>query len=363
MSNNHIKYLSKKKVRSMSNKCDYLMLLGERSGGKSYAVKSLCIEDAYKNHKLFIYLKRYDLEVKDSLCVSYFADMPVQEMTNGEYSCIDVFRKGIYLANTDPETGKVTRGQKIGICHALSGAEHYKSLAFPDVDAIIYEEFISMNGQYIYNESDALQQYVSSIYRNNRKGKVFLVGNTISRICPYYSDWNLETTKMKPGDTKSFTQENENGPDTVITVYITPSLNTNTGMFFGRASKNITQGAYATTPQPRLPDNIRNYNIIYRVVLHHDNLMFLMQLLQHKEEPDQITWYVCPKTTKIEKGTRVVSTKFSTDPYHTMLLEGITKQEQEIFKMLLAGRVCFCDDLTGTEFYNLLPKFRRANAR
>ena len=360
MSNNHIKYLSKKKVKSLASKCDYLMLLGERSGGKSYAVKSLCTEQAYKNKKLFIYLKRYELEVKDSLCVSYFADMPVQEMTNGEYSCIDVFRKGIYLANVDQETGKVTRGQKIGICHSLSAAEHYKSLAFPDVENIIYEEFISMNGQYLFNETDALQQYVSSIYRNNRKGKVFLVGNTISRICPFYTDWELETTKMKPGDTKNFTKANDNGDDTIITVYITPSLNVNTGMFFGRASKNITQGAYATTPQPRLPDEIRKYKSLYKVVLHHDNLMFLMQLMQHVDKPDQITWYVCPKTTKIEKGTRVVSTTFSTDPYHTMLLEGITQKEHELFKMLLNGRVCFSDDLTGTEFYNLLPKFRRS---
>lgn len=359
MSNKLPKYLSKKKVRSLSNKCDYLMLLGERSGGKSYAVKSLCIEDAIKNDKLFIYLKRYDLEVKDSLCVSYFADMPLQEMTNGEYTCIDVFRKGIYLANTDPETGKVTRGRKIGLCHALSAAEHYKSLAFPDVDAIIYEEFISMNGQYLFNETDGLQQYVSSIFRNNRKGKVFLVGNTISRICPYYSDWELDTAKMKPGDSKEFIKTNDNGDDTKILVYITPSLNTNTGMFFGRASKNITKGAYATEPQPRLPDDVKNYKSLYKVVLHHDNLMFMMQLLQHNDEPDNVTWYVTPKTTKIEKGTRVVSTTFSTDPYYSRLLIGITAKENEIFKWIFDGKICFSDDLTGTEFYNLLPKFRR----
>lgn len=356
MSNRQPKYLSKKKVKSI--KCDYLLLLGERSNGKSYSVKSICVEQAYKNKKLFIYLKRYDLEVKDSLCVSYFADMPIQEITSGEYTCIDVFRKGIYLANIDPESGKVVRGQKIGICHALSGAEHYKSLQYPDVENIIYEEIISQNGQYLFNEPDALQQYVSSIFRNNRKGKIYMIGNTLSRICPYYNYWELDTRSMKPGEIRHFIKKNEDGPDTDIAVFLTESLKTNTGLFFGRAAKNITQGAYATEPQPRLPDDIRNYKILYRVVLQYENIMFMMQVLQHNESND-ITWYITPKTTAIDKNTRVVSTEFSTSPYYSRLLIGITQKENELFKMLMDGRVCFSDDLTGTEFYNLLPKFRR----
>ena len=163
---------------------------------------------------------------------------------------------------------------------------------------------------------------------------------------------------MKPGEIRHFIKENEDGRDTDIAVFLTESLKTNTGLFFGRAAKNITQGAYATEPQPRLPDDIRNYKIIYRVVLQYENIMFMMQVLQHNESND-ITWYITPKTTAIDKNTRVVSTEFSTSPYYSRLLIGITQKENELFKMLMDGRVCFSDDLTGTEFYNLLPKFRR----
>ena len=42
------------------------------------------------------------------MCVGYFADCPIEQMTDGEYTCIDVWRKGIYLSNTDDETGKIT---------------------------------------------------------------------------------------------------------------------------------------------------------------------------------------------------------------------------------------------------------------
>lgn len=353
MSNRHNQFINKKKVKSI--KCDWLLLLGERANGKSYCAKSIAIESAITKGDMFIYLKRYDLETKDSLCVSYFADMPIQEMTKGEYTTIDVFRKGIYLANVDPETGKTIRGKKIGLCHSLSASEHYKSLQFPEVNTILYEEVISMNGQYLYNEPDMLQQYVSSIFRR-RKGKVIMIANKISRICPYYSAWNLDVASMKNGQVKHFIQENDNGDDTDIAVYLTESFDTNSGMFFGHAAKNITKGGYEVQPQPRLPEDIKEYRTIYKCVLKYDNIMFLMSLLCHNSS-GEYTWYVCPKTTALQKNTRIISNEFSTSPLHTNLLRGITENEQYIFNMLRSGKVCFSDDLTGTEFNNLLPKF------
>ena len=360
MSNKQIKYLSQSKVRKVLRECDYLVLLGERSNGKSYCAKSIAIQDAIDNGSQFIYLRRYDLDTKDSLCVSYFADLPVSNMTRGEYSCIDVYRKGIYLANIDPETNKIVRGQKIGYCHALSGAEHYKSLQFPTVKYILYEEFISFNGQYIYNESSALQQYVSTIYRNNRKGKVILIGNTISRICPYYIDWGFDKglMKQKQGTVDHYIKENDNGENTDIAVFLTESLNYNSGMFFGHAAKNITKGGYEVTPQPHLPDDVRNYKTIYKFVLQYNNLMFLCSLLQHNTENDNITWYITPKTTPIERSTRVVSNQFSTNPYWTRFLRGLTVSEENVMRMIYNGRICYSDDLCGTEFNNVIVNFR-----
>lgn len=365
------KYLSHKKVRSILKTCNWLVLMGERSCGKSYAAKSVVIEDAiniYKvvensiaNNSMFIYLRRYDLDTKDSLCVSYFADLPVENMTKGEYTCIDVFRKGIYLANTDPETGKVTRGKKIGFCHALSAAEHYKSLQFPNVDYIIYEEFISRNGQYLYEEPAALQQYVSTIFRDRENGKVILIGNTISRICPYFSDYGFDKIllKQKLGTVEYLTIHNDNGNDTTIAVYLTDSANYNTGMFFGKPAQNITKGGYEVSPQPRLPEPVQEYKCIYKFVLQYNNLSFMLQLMQHKTKSDNIVWYCQPKTTPIQKNTRVVSNIFSTDPYYTRFLRGITQNEEKVFSMIRAGKICFSDDLCGTEFNNVLTNYLR----
>ena len=121
MANKKRQYVKQSDIKKNLNGCDFLLVLGERSNGKSYSSKNLIIKECYKNNKEFIYLRRYDLDVKDSLCVGYFGDCPIETMTGGEYTCIDVWRKGIYLSTID-ENGKVKHGQKIGYCHALSGA-------------------------------------------------------------------------------------------------------------------------------------------------------------------------------------------------------------------------------------------------
>ena len=113
MSNKRLDYVKESVVRKILNDNDWLLMLGERSNGKSYCVKSLILKDCYKDDAEFIYLRRYDIDVKDSQCVYYFGDCPVEAITDGEYSCIDVYRKAIYFANVDQDTGKIIRGKKI----------------------------------------------------------------------------------------------------------------------------------------------------------------------------------------------------------------------------------------------------------
>ena len=355
MANKKLKWLESAKVDKVLSLCDWLLLLGERSNGKSYASKNLLIKKCIDNDEELIYLRRYNLDVKDSLCVSYFGDCPVDIMTNGEYSCIDVYRKGIWLANIDEESGKVKRGKKIGYCHALSASEHYKSLAFPKVGYIIFEEVISIDGRYLFNEPNKLQQYVSTIFRNH-KGKVVLIGNTISRICPYYREWDLKgVAKQKLGSVEDYIFHNDNGEDTTLSVFLTDSLNYNSGMFFGLASKNITKGAYEVQKQPHLPKNVTQYKILYQLVFEYNEFRFLCQLLQDKEKSDNVFWYVQPKTSEIKENTRVISNKFSVNPLYSIgFNRPLNENERRVFEMFNRGKVCYSDNLTGTEFDNCM---------
>lgn len=358
MSNRKKKYFNVSDLKKIEKDCRYLFLIGERANGKSYSVKSHTLKQAFnsiinnKCHNQLAYIRRFDLDCKDSICEPYFADMPIQEITDGMYTTISVFRKRIYFANVNIETGKVERGTCIGQCFALSSAEHYKSLMFPNIYNIIYEEVISENNQYLYQEPQKLQQLISTILRD-RQGKIYLIGNTLSRICPYYSEFGLKGVEsLELGETNTYKID-----DVVVKVHRCKSRNNNTGMFFGNAKKNIEKGEYITYSKPHLNGKLSDYSIKYTVVLKINDLYYLMRFLKHKNDKYYV-WYIEPKTTPIHSNTRVIANEYNDSPYWTRGFLAITDMEQRIFNILLKQeKVVFSDNLTGTEFENFLTKF------
>ena len=358
MSNrNKPNYFTVKDLKPLIKNIDYLFLIGERANGKSYSVKSHCLNEAYKSiqdgkcEKQIAYIRRYDIDCKDSLCEPYFSDMPISEITNNRYTMVSVYRKKIYFANINEDTGKVQREVCIGYCFAVSNGEHYKSLMYPYITNIIYEEVISERAQYLYSEPNKFQQLISTILRD-RKGKVFLIGNTLSRMCPYYNEFGLKGVEaLGLGEGNIYTIDN-----TRIRVYRCKSRNYNSGMFFGMASKNITKGEYLTEQYPHLPRKFNDYRVIYTCVLKYETFMYMMYFLKGD---DTYTWYVTPKTTPIQEKTRVISTEYNSDLLWTNGFLALNDSEQKIFNILLKQkRVVFSDNLTGTEFNNVLKYFK-----
>lgn len=357
MSTKQKEYFTVKQLKQVAKDCNYLLLLGERGNGKSYAVKSDVLTQAYKSivegkcYKQIGYIRRFDMDSKDSKTEPYWADMPVQEITNNEYSCISVFRKKIYFANID-DNGKPVRGVCIGQCFALASAEHYKSLMYPHITNLIYEEVVSENNQYLTNlEPQRLQQLVSTILRD-RVGLVYLIGNTLSRMCPYYTEFGLVGVEdIKLGETKIYKID-----DTVIKVHRCKSAKYNSGMFFGRAKKNITEGEYLTNSQPHLDADRKEYNLLHTIILEYNQFKYLMEFLYYPKGAYYI-WYVTPKTTPIKPNTRVISNKYNPSPYYTNDFKGINEMERRALYYIELKKVAFSDNLTGTEFYNILDTF------
>ena len=180
------KYYSIKNLKSTN--AQYMILLGERANGKSYQVKHTVIEDFIKDETKFIYLRRWKSDIKTSAVEIYFADVDVPKLTNGEWEGIYAWQNSIYFYKYNDAGKKIKK--EIGMYCALNEAERYKSWAFVDFGNIIYEEFIT-DQTYLDNEPTRLQQFVSTVLRLN-SGHVYMVGNTLSRVCPYFHEWSLE---------------------------------------------------------------------------------------------------------------------------------------------------------------------------
>lgn len=155
-------------------------IIGERGCGKSYNLKTYLLNRFKKKHRKFIYLRRYDTELKKSLKDNeFFKDVALDKMfSNDEF---EVRGDKFYINK-----------QVCGYAIPLSKASIYKSVPFPDIDIIMFDEFLIDNGTYHYllDEPEKLLDFIETVGRL-RNIQVFLLGNNISLINPYFDYFNV----------------------------------------------------------------------------------------------------------------------------------------------------------------------------
>lgn len=332
---------------------EYMMLLGQRSNGKSYQVKKTCIERALQGKK-FIYLRRWKADIKQRDVSAYFDDMPVFRMTVGRWESIKAINGNLYFVNFNTD-GTVKEKQDIGRYCALNEHERYKSQVFKGYENLIYEEFIT-DETYLNDEPRLLQQFVSTVARLD-KIRVFLVGNTLTRVCPYFSEWALEgVLKQKQGTIELYHYHEDNSDDITIAVEYCENMNAKNTMFFGQSAKQIISGEWDVKEVPKLPQDKDKYEKIYEVLIQYQSFKFVMELLAEKEEGGTIL-FVYPHT-KRRKLDRIISDEFSDKPNITSRLDINRRPELLMRNLLVLDKICFSDNLTGSDFKKVMMNMK-----
>lgn len=336
----------------LSTKAQYLMLLGQRANGKSYQVKKTVLEDAYNNNKWFVYLRRYKADIKQNSVESYFLDMPIDKITDNEYTGVCAWNGELFFTRYDEEKQATIKGLKIGRYCALNEYERYKSNVFMDYNNIVYEEFITDN-IYLTDEPKLLQQFVSTVARHNEL-RVFLIGNTLSRVCPYFSEWCLEgVLKQKIGTIEVYhfhVGSGENESVINIAVEYCANANYDNKMFFGQTSKQIISGEWDTTDVSKLPRPQEDYELVYEVEVEYQKFVFIMRLLVEPINGGMLV-FIYPKSEKSKrKLLRRITQNFSDNPFETARLDTGRIAESYILKCFQEGKVCYSDNLTGSDF-------------
>lgn len=362
------KYYSLKELYGVN--AQYNILFGERSNGKSFSVREMILYTAWHEKDFFTkkkitdyefgYVRRWDLELKGDSIEHYFdvfvndsdGKRRIYELTDGLYTCISVYRKGIYFANVD-EDGKVKRGKLIGRAFALTGDTHYKSLDYPRIGRIVFEEFITDSG-YLANEPKKLMSLVSTIFRR-RSGKIFMIGNTLSRDCPYFGEWfDYSILKMKQGEIRVYDRTEGDTTVRIAVEYCESNAETNK-MFFGASAKMINSGSWDSEDQPHIDGDPDDYIVKFNMFIEHAGLTYRVRLLYDKYKNLDFL-YVTPHTSEIKNrdNTRIVTDKFSLSPLHSdRLLTDTFYCDTIILDLIRRGKVVFSDNLTGTEFKRL----------
>lgn len=142
--------------------------------------KKYVIDKWIKKKEKFLYIRRYDNEIKSIFAKDYFLDI------RSEYPNLQLKsdKKRFYA-------GK----EVIGYAKRLTEAQDLKSASFDDVTTIIFDEYaIEKNKRYyLPNEGMIIAGLLDSIIRNRSNVKIFFIMNAVQDIefCPLFSFFGL----------------------------------------------------------------------------------------------------------------------------------------------------------------------------
>lgn len=352
-----MKYYSIKKI--LKKKAQYNIIFGERSNGKSYAVKRQCLEDFRDFGSQFVYIRRYESDIANTLANRYFADTPVSEIFNGEYNIIYVYANKIFIAFQDGEKKKNVKC--VGFVLALSLAQRYSSTAYPNVRNIVLEECVSLNGEYLPNELFLFTHIISTIARRRDDVVCWLICNAISRMSPYWREYGVDEIikEIKQGEIRVVERATSAGIQRVAIEYC-QNTEGRSRLFSGISERMTNEGKWLTEEYPHLYIPRNECEVLYCFVVVYKNFKFLVEYLCTQEGYCLI---VSPKTTEIKKGTRVISDVSNISPYYTLGFIPIAPAEREIFALMDNGKIFYADNQTGTEFNEAVKNIRRLHLK
>lgn len=360
------------------------LIYGERSNGKSYQVKHKkgvlkyledtvtyhdnytdkgnIIKECIKKGSRFILMRRWREEISSDLIEKYFDDVDIMKLTDNKYNCITMFKKQLYLSIYNNEDGKIKRVERIGYVVALSTEQKYAGGSFLDVTDIIFEEFMS-RGIYINSEPSKLMNFYSTVDRKRGTTRLWLVGNTISKVCPYLTEWGLMDIikHQKQGDINTLwipTGEfDEDGISVEVKVAIEYCKSTgNSSYVIGKHADMLNKGEWQSDPQPHLPKSYKCYKILYRLVFLYQGFKFIGEYLMDNENKDTC-WFVYPYEGKIKDNILVFSDVIKTSPYWQKdIYNPLIKNDRlrDLLKTFKESNIFYASDMCGTDFKQVI---------
>ena len=184
-----MKYYNLKNI--LKKNCHYNMIIGERSNGKTYSVLKFFIERAYNNNEDFAYIRRWAEDIRGRRGSEIFRALEhndeISNITKGEYTGIFCYARKFYFCNYDNDGKAIYNfNEPIGFSFALSETEHDKSISFPNIYNIVFDEFLT-NRIELRNEFILFMNTLSTIIRQREHVKIFMLGNTVNKYSTPYN--------------------------------------------------------------------------------------------------------------------------------------------------------------------------------
>ena len=328
--------------------------IGRRANGKSFWWLQEFIIEFFEYGREFAYVRRQDNETKKKVVDKYFDDENLKKWLKKSYGYDGILcdREELYLYNS-MSNGKPEKALKCGNVFAVSVARSYKSLHYDKIYNILYEEFIT-DGRYLDDEWRSFNSIVSSILRL-RKGRVVLIGNTISRSCPFFTEMGVNIMKLEAGTITDCVHVQSDGNKITFSVEYTADIEQKNKMFFGKQEKVINSGVWESEEYPHLFFKLADAEILYTFYYIEGDFCFKFYIVSYR---DRLYLYVYPyEQSRLEYNDRddIFYSGFSIrDNVYNVARK---KRHEKIWPLFEKNKVMYSDNLCGTELNNCLGRF------
>ncbi len=183
----------------------YNIIFGERSNGKTYSVHEYGLNRYLQYGEQMAIVRRWEEDYKGKRGRETFAGISssldgkkIEEMSLGQWNGIEYYSACWYLVKIEGDK-KIRDDKPFCYAFALTSGEHDKSSSYNNVTTILFDEFLTRQA-YLPDEFSLFMNTLSTIIRDRDNVKIFMLGNTVNKYCPYFGEMGLTNIdKMKQG--------------------------------------------------------------------------------------------------------------------------------------------------------------------
>lgn len=359
-----MKYYSLNKINKKN--ATYNVVFGERSNGKTYATLKQVLENYFSDGSQFAYIRRWSVDVQpkrmNNLFNAIIEDGYLEKLSGGKFTAI-FYRTGRFYLCTYNDKGKPIYNEEdiIGYAFSLSENEHNKANSYPRVTTIIFDEFLT-NKIYLPDEFILFMNTVSTIVRQRTNVKIYMLGNTVNKYCPYFKEMGLTNIlSMKQGSIDLYTYGDSKLKVAVEYADSKKKFKKNNFYFaFNNPKlKMITGGAWELNIYPHAPVKWLPKNIIFTYFIDFNDNIYQCEIIN---KDTNIFTYIHEKTTPIKNPDKDIIYTLDYNPkinYNVNILKPLTDYQNKITWFYTHDRVYYQDNNVGDAINNYLKICKR----
>lgn len=294
----------------LKKKATYNVIFGERSNGKTYGALKYAIESYFKTGGTLAIVRRYKEDITGKRASDIFnainVNGEVEKISGGKFTGITYYAGKCYFCTYD-DNGKAIYNDSNIFCYlfSLSETEHNKSISYPTITTIVFDEFLTRK-MYFPDEFVLFMNTVSTIVRQRTNVKIFMLGNTVNKYCPYFSEMGLNhVLSMEQGTIDLYTYGESQL--TVAVEYCASTFNKKANNFYFAFDNPklhmITSGAWELDIYPHLPVKYKpkDIQLIYFIIF--NDVTYQCEII--KVDGEYFT-YIHAKTTEIKDADNAI---------------------------------------------------------